>query len=138
MCKTCCHLQFSLLGWSRGQKKLDGSYSGLTEIIIGGTFQASFESTIHAAQLSLSAREYLQKHKLDLILLLCAGPLISIALLLNIWLGLHTPNGIISYISDSYRGRASDIFTVYSSRLLNLLLSDDKLWQAEGSKYNTF
>ena len=39
-----------------------------------------------------------------------------------------TPNGAISYVSDAYGGRASDIFIVSDCGFLNLLQPLTKLW----------
>ena len=49
-----------------------------------------------------------------------------------------TPNGVISYIFDSYGGRASDIFAVNNSEFLIFYNQVTKLWQIEGLKYKTF
>ena len=84
MYQICLQVQFSPLGLSSCLKNLDGSYFGQTDMLFEGTFQPAFEIIIHAAQLSLTAQKYLQKHHLALIFLLCDGPIISITLPLNI------------------------------------------------------
>ena len=45
-----------------------------------------------------------------------------------------TPNGAISYISDSYGGRASDIFIVNNSGFLNFLQPGDQVMADRGFK----
>ena len=54
---VCWQVHFSPRDLSSCLKNLDGSYFGLTVMLLKGTFKPAFESIIHSAQLSLAAQK---------------------------------------------------------------------------------